>query len=191
MGKRRKRKNRATIFELFGRKKSNIEKVAEMIEEQHIYNQRVKAVFGTLGYLQGVDENAVSGEDFKRLVSVVEELADIVFGNDVDFDTVTEPYIEDDTDEIVSEDLLFRKGVPTMNMLNKHTTIDEMIMEDAINESMDSRDESHTDDEFVSKDILFRKGNGPAKNMLKENTAIDRMIREDAINESIESDNDL
>ena len=191
MGKRRKRKNRATIFELFGRKKSNIEKVAEMIEEQHIYNQRVKAVFGTLGYLQGVDENVVSAVDFKRLVSVVEELADIVFGGDVDFDTVTDQYIEDDTDEIVSEDLLFRKGVPTMNMLNKHTTIDEMIMEDAINESMDSRDESHTDDEFVSKDILFRKGNGPAKNMLKENTAIDRMIREDAINESIESDNDL
>ena len=191
MGKRRKRKNRATIFELFGRKKSNIEKVAEMIEEQHIYNQRVKAVFGTLGYLQGVDENAVSGEDFKRLVSVVEELADIVFGNDVDFDTVTDRYIEDDTDEIVSEDLLFRKGAPTMNMLNKNTSIDEMIMEDAINESMDSRDESHTDDEFVSKDILFRKGNGPAKNMLKETTAIDRMIREDAINESIESNNDL
>ena len=191
MGKRRKRKNRATIFELFGRKKSNIEKVAEMIEEQHIYNQRVKAVFGTLGYLQGVDENAVSGEDFKRLVYVVEELADIVFGGDVDFDTVTDQYIEDDTDEIVSEDLLFRKGAPTMNMLNKHTSIDEMIMEDAINESMDSRDESHTDDEFVSKDILFRKGNGPAKNMLKENTAIDRMIREDAINESIESNNDL
>ena len=191
MGKRRKRKNRATIFELFGRKKSNIEKVAEMIEEQHIYNQRVKAVFGTLGYLQGVDENAVSGEDFKRLVSVVEELADIVFGGDVEFDTVSESYIEDDSDEIVSEDLLFRKGAPTMNTLNKHTTIDEMIMEDAINESMDSRDESHTDDEFVSKDILFRKGNGPAKNMLKENTAIDRMIREDAINESMESNNDL
>ena len=134
MGKRRKRKNRATIFELFGRKKSNIEKVAEMIEEQHIYNQRVKAVFGTLGYLQGVDENAVSGEDFKRLVSVVEELADIVFGNDVDFDTVTDQYIEDDTDEIISEDLLFRKGAPTMNMLNKNTSIDEMIREDAINE---------------------------------------------------------
>lgn len=190
MGKHRKRKNRATIFELFGHKKSNIEKVAEMIEEQHIYNQRVKAVFGTLGYLQGVDENAVSGEDFKRLVSVVEELADIVFGNDVDFDTVTD-VVDDDEDEIVSEDLLFRKGVPTMNMLNKHTSIDEMIMEDAINESIDSIDESHTDDEFVSKDILFRKSNGPAKNMLKENTAIDRMIREDAINESIESDNDL
>ena len=66
-----------------------------------------------------------------------------------------------------------------------------MIMEDAINESVESRDESDTDDEFVSKDILFRKGNGPAKNMLKENTAIDRMIREDAINESIESNNDL
>ena len=42
MGKRRKRKNRATIFELFGRKKSNIEKVAEMIEEQHIYNHVLK-----------------------------------------------------------------------------------------------------------------------------------------------------
>lgn len=191
MGKRRKRKNRATIFELFGRKKSNIEKVAEMIEEQYIYNQRVKAVFGTLGYLQGVDENAVSGEDFKRLVSVVEELADIVFGNDVDFDTVTDQYIEDDTDEIVSEDLLFRKGAPTMNMLNKNTSIDEMIREDAINEYAKSETDLDTDDEFVSKDILFRKGNGPAKNMLKENTAIDRMIREDAINESMESDNDL
>lgn len=191
MGKRRKRKNRATIFELFGRKKSNIEKVAEMIEEQHIYNQRVKAVFGTLGYLQGVDENAVSGEDFKRLVSVVEELADIVFGNDVDFDTVTDQYIEDDTDEIISEDLLFRKGAPTMNMLNKNTSIDEMIREDAINEYAKSETDTDTDDEIVSKDILFRKGNGPAKNMLKENTAIDRMIREDAINESMESDNDL
>lgn len=191
MGKRRKRKNRATIFELFGRKKSNIEKVAEMIEEQHIYNQRVKAVFGTLGYLQGVDENAVSGEDFKRLVSVVEELADIVFGNDVDFDTVTDQYIEDDTDEFVSEDLLFRKGAPTMNMLNKNTSIDEMIREDAINEYANSETDVDTDDEIVSKDILFRKGNGPAKNMLKENTAIDRMIREDAINESMESNNDL
>ena len=154
-------------------------------------NQRVKAVFGTLGYLQGVDENAVSGEDFKRLVSVVEELADIVFGNDVDFDTVTDQYIEDDTDEIISEDLLFRKGAPTMNMLNKNTSIDEMIREDAINEYAKSETDTDTDDEIVSKDILFRKGNGPAKNMLKENTAIDRMIREDAINESMESDNDL
>lgn len=142
MGKRRKRKNRATIFELFGRKKSNIEKVAEMIEEQHIYNQRVKAVFGTLGYLQGVDENAVSGEDFKRLVSVVEELADIVFGNDVDFDTVTDQYIEDDTDEIVSEDLLFRTGNgPAKNMLKETTAIDRMIREDAINESIESNND--------------------------------------------------
>lgn len=142
MGKRRKRKNRATIFELFGRKKSNIEKVAEMIEEQHIYNQRVKAVFGTLGYLQGVDENAVSGEDFKRLVSVVEELADIVFGNDVDFDTVTEPYIEDDTDEIVAEDLLFRTGNgPAKNMLKETTAIDRMIREDAINEAIESNND--------------------------------------------------
>ena len=142
MGKRRKRKNRATIFELFGRKKSNIEKVAEMIEEQHIYNQRVKAVFGTLGYLQGVDENAVSGEDFKRLVSVVEELADIVFGGDVDFDTVTDQYIEDDTDEIVSEDLLFRKGNgPAKNMLKENTAIDRMIREDAINESIESNND--------------------------------------------------
>lgn len=139
MGKRRKRKNRATIFELFGRKKSNIEKVAEMIEEQHIYNQRVKAVFGTLGYLQGVDENAVSGEDFKRLVSVVEELADIVFGNDVDFDTVTDQYNEDDTDEIVAEDLLFRTGNgPAKNMMKENTAIDRMIREDAINESIES-----------------------------------------------------
>ena len=142
MGKRRKRKNRATIFELFGRKKSNIEKVAEMIEEQHIYNQRVKAVFGTLGYLQGVDENAVSGEDFKRLVSVVEELADIVFGNDVDFDTVTDQYIEDDTDEIVSKDILFRKGNgPAKNMLKENTAIDRMIREDAINESIESNND--------------------------------------------------
>lgn len=138
MGKRRKRKNRATIFELFGRKKSNIEKVAEMIEEQHIYNQRVKAVFGTLGYLQGVDENAVSGEDFKRLVSVVEELADIVFGNDVDFDTVTD-VVDDDEDEIVAEDLLFRTGNgPAKNMLKETTAIDRMIREDAINESIES-----------------------------------------------------
>lgn len=138
MGKRRKRKNRATIFELFGRKKSNIEKVAEMIEEQHIYNQRVKAVFGTLGYLQGVDENAVSGEDFKRLVSVVEELADIVFGNDVDFDTVTD-VVDDDDDEIVSKDILFRKGNgPAKNMLKETTAIDRMIREDAINESIES-----------------------------------------------------
>ena len=142
MGKRRKRKNRATIFELFGRKKSNIEKVAEMIEEQHIYNQRVKAVFGTLGYLQAVDENAVSGEDFKRLVSVVEELADIVFGNDVDFDTVTDQYIEDDTDEIVAEDLLFRTGNgPAKNMLKENTAIDRMIREDAINESIESNND--------------------------------------------------
>lgn len=143
MGKRRKRKNRATIFELFGRKKSNIEKVAEMIEEQHIYNQRVKAVFGTLGYLQGVDENAVSGEDFKRLVSVVEELADIVFGNDVDFDTVTDQYIEDGTDdEIVSKDILFRKGNgPAKNMLKENTAIDRMIREDAINESIESNND--------------------------------------------------
>lgn len=139
MGKRRKRKHQATIFELFGRKKSNIEKVAEMIEEQHIYNQRVKAVFGTLGYLQGVDENTVSGEDFKRLVSVVEELADIVFGNDVDFDTVTDQYNEDDTDEIVAEDLLFRTGNgPAKNMLKETTAIDRMIREDAINESIES-----------------------------------------------------
>lgn len=138
MGKRRKRKNRATIFELFGRKKSNIEKVAEMIEEQHIYNQRVKAVFGTLGYLQAVDENAVSGEDFKRLVSVVEELADIVFGNDVDFDTVTD-VVDDDEDEIVAEDLLFRTGNgPAKNMLKENTAIDRMIREDAINESIES-----------------------------------------------------
>ena len=124
-------------------------------------------------------------------MSVVEELADIVFGNDVDFDTVTDQYIEDDTDEIISEDLLFRKGAPTMNMLNKNTSIDEMIREDAINEYAKSETDTDTDDEIVSKDILFRKGNGPAKNMLKENTAIDRMIREDAINESMESDNDL
>lgn len=141
MGKRRKRKNKATIFEIFGRKKSNIEKVAEMIEEQHIYNQRVKAVFGTLGYLQGVDENAVSGEDFKRLVSVVEELADIVFGNDTDFEPVAEPYVEDatDVDDIESEDLLFRKGVgPERNIFKENTSIDKMIREDAINDIIKS-----------------------------------------------------
>lgn len=141
MGKRRKRKNKATIFELFGRKKSNIEKVAEMIEEQHIYNQRVKAVFGTLGYLQGVDENAVSAADFKRLVSVVEELADIVFGGDTDFEPVAEPYVEDvtDVDDIESEDLLFRKGVgPERNIFKENTSIDRMIREDAINESIKS-----------------------------------------------------
>lgn len=141
MGKRRKRKNKATIFELFGRKKSNIEKVAEMIEEQHIYNQRVKAVFGTLGYLQGVNENAVSAADFKRLVSVVEELADIVFGGDTDFEPVAEPYVEDvtDVDDIESEDLLFRKGVgPERNIFKENTSIDKMIREDAINDLIKS-----------------------------------------------------
>ena len=141
MGKRRKRKNKATIFELFGRKKSNIEKVAEMIEEQHIYNQRVKAVFGTLGYLQGVDENAVTAADFKRLVSVVEELADIVFGGDTDFEPVAEPYVEDvtDVDDIESEDLLFRKGVgPERNIFKENTTIDKMIREDAITDLIKS-----------------------------------------------------
>lgn len=141
MGKRRKRKNRATIFELFGRKKSNIEKVAEMIEEQHIYNQRVKAVFGTLGYLQGVDANPVSADDFKRLVSVVEELADIVFGGDTDFEPVAEPYVEDvtDVDDIESEDLLFRKGVgPEGNIFKENTSIDKMIREDAINDLIKS-----------------------------------------------------
>lgn len=141
MGKRRKRKNKATIFELFGRKKSNIEKVAEMIEEQHIYNQRVKAVFGTLGYLQGVDANPVSSDDFKRLVSVVEELADIVFGGDTDFEPVAEPYVEDvtDVDDIESEDLLFRKGVgPERNIFKENTTIDRMIREDAINDLIKS-----------------------------------------------------
>lgn len=142
MGKRRKRKNRATIFELFGRKKSNIEKVAEMIEEQHIYNQRVKAVFGTLGYLQAVDANPVSGDDFKRLVSVVEELADIVFGGDVDFEPVAEPYVEDTADEIESEDLLFRKGIgPERNIFKENTSIDKMIREDAINESIKSNND--------------------------------------------------
>lgn len=141
MGKRRKRKNKATIFELFGRKKSNIEKVAEMIEEQHIYNQRVKAVFGTLGYLQGVDANPVSADDFKRLVSVVEELADIVFGGDTDFEPVAEPYVEDvtDVDDIESEDLLFRKGVgPERNIFKENTSIDKMIREDAINDLITS-----------------------------------------------------
>ena len=141
MGKRRKRKNKATIFELFGRKKSNIEKVAEMIEEQHIYNQRVKAVFGTLGYLQGVDETAVTAADFKRLVSVVEELADIVFGGDTDFEPVAEPYVEDvtDVDDIESEDLLFRKGVgPERNIFKENTSIDKMIREDAINDLIKS-----------------------------------------------------
>lgn len=141
MGKRRKRKNKATIFELFGRKKSNIEKVAEMIEEQHIYNQRVKAVFGTLGYLQGVDANPVSADDFKRLVSVVEELADIVFGGDTDFEPVAEPYVEDvtDVDDIESEDLLFRKGVgPERNIFKENTSIDKMIREDAINDLIKS-----------------------------------------------------
>lgn len=141
MGKRRKRKNKATIFELFGRKKSNIEKVAEMIEEQHIYNQRVKAVFGTLGYLQGVDEKAVSTANFKRLVSVVEELADIVFGGDTDFEPVDEPYVEDvtDVDDIESEDLLFRKGVgPERNIFKENTSIDKMIREDAINDLIKS-----------------------------------------------------
>lgn len=139
MGKRRKRKNRATIFELFGRKKSNIEKVAEMIEEQHIYNQRVKAVFGTLGYLQAVEANPVSADDFKRLVSVVEELADIVFGGDTDFEPVSEPYVEDGADEIESEDLLFRKGIgPERNIFKENTSIDRMIREDAINESIES-----------------------------------------------------
>lgn len=141
MGKRRKRKNKATIFELFGRKKSNIEKVAEMIEEQHIYNQRVKAVFGTLGYLQGVDANPVSADDFKRLVSVVEELADIVFGGDTDFEPVAEPYVEDvtDVDDIESEDLLFRKGIgPERNIFKENTTIDKMIREDAINDLIKS-----------------------------------------------------
>lgn len=138
MGKRRKRKNRATIFELFGRKKSNIEKVAEMIEEQHIYNQRVKAVFGVLGHLQAIDANNVSGADFKRLVSVVEELANIVFDVDNDFEPVSEPYVEDD-DEIVAEDLLFRTGNgPAKNMLKETTAIDRMIREDAINESIES-----------------------------------------------------
>lgn len=141
MGKRRKRKNKATIFELFGRKKSNIEKVAEMIEEQHIYNQRVKAVFGTLGYLQGVDANPVSADDFKRLVSVVEELADIVFGGDTDFEPVAEPYVEDvtDVDDIESEDLLFRKGIgPERNIFKENTSIDKMIREDAINDLIKS-----------------------------------------------------
>ena len=72
-------------------------------------------------------------------MSVVEELADIVFGNDVDFDTVTDQYIEDDTDEIVSEDLLFRKGNgPAKNMMKENTAIDRMIREDAINESIES-----------------------------------------------------
>ena len=55
-----------------------------------------------------------------------------------------------------------------MNMLNKNTSIDEMIREDAINEYAKSETDTDTDDEIVSKDILFRKGNGPAKNMLKE-----------------------
>ena len=45
----------------------------------------------------------------------------------------------DTDDEIVSKDILFRKGNgPAKNMLKENTAIDRMIREDAINESMES-----------------------------------------------------